>query len=259
MTQPPRAARSRARPMPAFASRLPIVTRVCRRVAAGETVEEICRDPLMPLRQELHAWVAEEPEFSKMMRAARRRSGRAGLAREGRPGLWTEELQAEFLLRIEDGRGLVEVCSEPDMPTHTTIYRWLRSRPDFAADYALARQVQSDVLFDLAWRVARRAADGEIAAPGARLVIDAIKWRCGRIAPRRYGTAMEAARTERDAAAAEALAERDQPLPIVIRKFARGPDGKSVIEVFPDPPHVIMYDQNARDRGRAALRRPKGG
>jgi hypothetical protein len=146
--------------MPLFALRLPVVRRVCRRVAAGETVQDVCRDPLMPLAQEFHGWLAEEPEFAAMMRAARRKSGRAGLARPGRPGLWSEALSREFLGRIEDGRGLVEVCSEPDMPTHTTVYRWLRAKPEFAEAYALARQVQSDLLFDLAWSVARRAADG---------------------------------------------------------------------------------------------------
>jgi len=254
-----RVAGSRAQVRTVLEARLPIVRRVCRRVAAGETVQDICRDPMMPLRQELHAWVAEEPEFRAMMAAARRRSGRPGLARGGRPGDWSEKTETEFLARIADGRGLVEVCSEPDMPTHTTIYRWLRLRPDFAERYAEARQLQSDLLFDLAWSLARGAREDDIAA--ARLMIQTIKWRCARLAPRRYGTAAEAARLARAEAADEADEDAEpeeidpatdsRPLRIMIRHFGIDPDDPDkVVQVYPENPEVFVMDRSCRKKKR---------
>lgn len=219
-----------------IAQRAATVRAVCRRVADGETLEAICRDPMMPLRQDFNVWIAEEPEFARMMRDARGRSGQAKLARPGRPGRWSEALGREFLGRIADGRGLVEVCSEPDMPSHTTVYRWLRTKPDFAVAYAQARQEQADFLFDLAWTIARRAGDAaEIAA--ARLQIQTIKWRCARLTPTVYGTAA-AARQARAGMGPEAgtdLADGERPVWVTVRRFARSPDDPSkVVEVIPE-------------------------
>lgn len=221
-----------------IAERAATVRAVCRRVAAGETVEAICRDPMMPLRQELNAWVSEEPEFARMMRQARVKSGKAGLARPGRPGRWSEALGAEFLARIADGRGLVEVCSEPDMPSHTTMYRWLRTKPEFAQAYARARAEQADFLFDLAWTLARRAGEGGGDVAAARLQIQTIKWRCARLTPTVYGTAAAARAAREDAE----KAERPREKTIHVRQFARDPnDPKKVIEVFPDPPVTFPF------------------
>jgi len=112
----------------------------------------------------------------------------------------------------------VEVCSEPDRPAHTTIYRWLRARPAFAQAYAEARELQPDLLFDLAWSIARGAREGDVAA--ARLMIRTIKRRCARLAPKPYGTvgAARLARAEEEEALAEdedeeePEAEVDDPL-----------------------------------------------
>jgi hypothetical protein len=226
--------------------RLPIVRRVCRRVAAGETVEQVCRDPMMPLRQELHAWLAEDAELAAMLKEARGLSGRAGLAREGRPGVWSKAKAAEFLARIADGRGLVEVCSEPDMPSHTTVYRWLRTRPEFAEDYAQARQMQADLLFDLAWRIARDAREQDVVV--ARLMIQTIKWRCARLRPTRYGGLRDLRAEQEDAP--EPIPENERPVLVTIRRFKPDPDDPSkVVEYFPLDQESVLIDRRGRPGG----------
>jgi len=123
-----------------YERRAPLVRRVCRKMAAGATLAEACRDPMLPVAQEVARWAAEDVRFAEMIARARAAGGSEHLARPGRPGTWSKELANEFLARIAAGRGLAEVCAEEGMPTHTTVYRWLRTKPEFAAAYAEARR-----------------------------------------------------------------------------------------------------------------------
>ncbi|MBS0361405.1 MAG: hypothetical protein JSR98_08490 [Proteobacteria bacterium] len=162
-----------------YARRAPLMRKICRRMASGATLAEACRDPMLPLPTEVARWAAEEPRFQAMIADARAAGGVGHLARPERPGIWSEALQEEFLSRIAAGRGLVEVCAEDDMPTHTTIYRWLRSNPEFADAYREARRQQADLLFDLAWLLARQATEENVRV--SKLMVDTIRWRCARL------------------------------------------------------------------------------
>lgn len=211
-----------------YARRAAQVARVCRRVEAGETIGQACRDPDMPSRSTLVSWVARHPELRAMLEDAHVAAEAAGFAtRLGDYHPWDEALADELLGRIEDGRGLREVCAEPDMPAHPTVTRWLRERPEFAEAYARAREAQADRLFDLAWRIACEAEPQEVAT--ARLKIQTIKWRVGKLVPRVYGPAWLAAKMEAKAAAADAAkAAEPEPKLLVIRAWACVPDGRVV-------------------------------
>lgn len=211
-----------------YARRAAQVARVCRRVEAGETIGQACRDPDMPSRSTLVSWAARHPELRTMLEEAHAAAEAAGFVTR-RPDYqcWDEALAAELLGRIEDGRGLREVCAEPDMPAHPTVTRWLRERPDFAEAYARAREAQADRLFDLAWRIACEAGPKEVAA--ARLKIQTIKWRVGKLVPRVYGPAWLAAKAERaQAEKAKAAKAAKAAGPVVIRAWACVPDGRVV-------------------------------
>lgn len=158
-----------------------LVARVCRRIEGGENLTEICRDPTMPQRSTLVAWLAKHRELYAQVEAAHALSPEPQRVYHR----WSEAGAREFLERIEDGRGLREVCAEPDMPAHCTVTRWMRERPEFAERYRAAREAQADRLFDLAWRIACEAEPGEVAT--ARLKINTLKWRVGRLVPRKYG------------------------------------------------------------------------
>lgn len=145
---------------------------------------EVCQDPLLPLSQDVCRWVSEEPRFAAMTVEARALGGTAHLARPDPPSLMTEELVGAFCERIMAGSGLIEVCADPDMPSHTTIYRWIKTDRELAQRYREARKEQGSRLFDLAWLIARQATEENVRS--SKLLIDVISWRCRNLRPSRY-------------------------------------------------------------------------
>lgn len=206
----------------AYEHKVATVQAVCRRIEAGENLTEVCRDPRMPPRSTLDSWLAANEELRAMVEAAKAEAARTFPAQRDYHR-WSPKLAAEVLARIEDGRGLREVCAEPDMPVHSTVTRWLNEREDYAQAYRQARVAQADRLFDLAWRIALEAREDEVAT--ARLKIQTLKWRVGKLAPRKYG-ALKAQAPENDD---EAL-DRAEPqvMRFEVRHFARTPDNQVV-------------------------------
>lgn len=203
----------------AYDEKVPQVQEMCRRLEAGETYADICRDPRMPKRTTMDAWLKRNDELRAMVDAAKAEAALTWPAR--RPcHRWSQKRAKDFLARIEDGRGLREVCAEPDMPAHCSVTRWLNERPEFAEAYRLARQAQADRLFDLAWTIALEAKTDEVAT--ARLKIQTLKWRVGKLAPRKYGP-LKAQAPEGEAAAAAR-----EPVRFEARRFARTPDNQVV-------------------------------
>ena len=125
----------------AYAQKVAMVQRACRRIEAGSNLSEVCREADMPGRTTVVAWLARHPELRAMMEAAE-----AVAAEEFTPRrdyhYWDEDVAAEVLARIEDGKGLCEVCAERDMPAACTVTRWLNERPEFAVAYRRAREAQ---------------------------------------------------------------------------------------------------------------------
>lgn len=200
-----------------YVRRVAEVARVCRRMEGGESLAEICRDPTMPKRSTLMAWARRYPEFMDQLAEAR-----AALPEACRVyHRWSEEIAAEVLERIEAGRGLAEVCAEPDMPVHSTVTLWLRTRPEFAERYRQARETQADRLFDLAWRIACEAGEEDLRS--AKLKIETLKWRVGRLVPRRYGP-WKAVVPEGETEAGTGA----QRLKIEVRRWAVTPERKMV-------------------------------
>lgn len=105
----------------------------------------------------------------------------------GRPTAYTPELANEICARIADGRSVVSICKDADMPCRATLYEWLDLHEDFADKYARAREDQADTLADEMLDVARSKSDDQVAAADKRLLIDTLKWRAGKLKQRVYG------------------------------------------------------------------------
>ncbi len=77
-------------------------------------------------------------------------------AKTGRPSLYTEALAAGFCRRLAEGETLRSVCRDDAMPGKTTVLRWLgdKKNADFRDQYAHARELQADALFDEALEIA---------------------------------------------------------------------------------------------------------
>jgi hypothetical protein len=58
--------------------------------------------------------------------------------------------RAEFILReLEKGRTLTRICTEDDLPTYSTVQKWIRDDvEEFAAAYKQARETQLNLWID---------------------------------------------------------------------------------------------------------------
>ncbi len=119
----------------------------------------------------------------------------------GRPSLYTKALAAKICRRMAEGESLRAVCRDPAMPDKATVLRWLadKDKAEFRDQYAHARDMRADALFDEALEIADDAA-GDWTEDGngnavldhehvqrSRLRVDTRKWAAGKLAPKRYG------------------------------------------------------------------------
>lgn len=105
----------------------------------------------------------------------------------GRPSTYTAKVADAICERVALGENLNLICKGKDLPGRDTVYKWLRDKPEFASNYARAREARADTRSDRIDDVMRRVLDGELDPQAARIVIDAEKWQAGKEAPKRYG------------------------------------------------------------------------
>lgn len=106
--------------------------------------------------------------------------------------------------RLAGGESLRAICADKDMPDRVTVFRWLAKSPALQAQYAHARDLQADALFDEMLDIAddarndfmeRLGDDGSAqgwrengeAAKRSALRIDARKWMLAKMQPKKYG------------------------------------------------------------------------
>lgn len=100
----------------------------------------------------------------------------------GRPSDFTQELADEICERIADGESLRAICTDDNMPSTSTVCRWLAKDREFQEQYAHARELQADALFDDCLAIA----DGTTLkakedVQDRRLQIDTRKWMAGKL------------------------------------------------------------------------------
>lgn len=120
---------------------------------------------------------------------------------------FSQELFDGICDRISDGESLRTICSEDDMPSKGSFFRWLAADDGKLRDqYARAREAQADAIFDEVLDIADDARNDWMAKKGAdaegyelngehvqrtRLRIDARKWMAGKLRPKVYGDKQE--------------------------------------------------------------------
>lgn len=111
----------------------------------------------------------------------------------GRPTIYSPEVISQFLERMANGESVRSICRDDKMPALATIFRWLGEKPDFKEQYARAREMQADALFEELQEVAEEALKAETAVEvnARRLIVDTHKWRLSKIVPKRYGDKLE--------------------------------------------------------------------
>lgn len=107
----------------------------------------------------------------------------------GRPAIYTDELAETFCQRIAEGRSERSVCKDDDMPSHTTIQKWERENPAFAAQYTRARDERAAFLAEEALSISDALGHSPSSeqVQAARLQVDTRKWFASKLAPKRFG------------------------------------------------------------------------
>ena len=107
----------------------------------------------------------------------------------GRPTVYRDDLISKFLDRIMDGRGLVSVCRDPDMPSKSTIYEWLadKEKDGFSDRYIKACKIRAEVIAENMIDKIESVELDKDAIAQARLELDAKKWFLAKLHPTKYG------------------------------------------------------------------------
>lgn len=106
----------------------------------------------------------------------------------GRPSIYSQELADRICERLVAGESIRAICSDDGMPTWPAISKWLNEKPEFAIQYARAREDQAEALAD---RIIEIADDESIDAHHKRIMVDARKWVAAKLKPKRYGDKAE--------------------------------------------------------------------
>lgn len=121
----------------------------------------------------------------------------------GRPCTFSQHMANFICIRIGEGESLRSICRDEGMPDKSTIFDWLRKYPEFADQYARAREDQADTLADEIIAIADETPeitpvynkDGEVVdikldnayISWQKNRIDARKWTAMKLKPKKYG------------------------------------------------------------------------
>jgi len=110
------------------------------RLAAGEPLAELARDPAMPAPSTLRYWRASQGEFgAEVLRLIgvhrAQRCGRLKPPRAARTRPWTEDEGDRILVRVGRGEALSRLHKlDPTLPERWLVDDWRRQSPEFAHD-----------------------------------------------------------------------------------------------------------------------------
>ena len=122
----------------------------------------------------------------------------------GRPPLPFDQAKAdEICERLSGGESLLQICKDEGFPPQTLIFQWLAKHPDFAQNYARARQFWAESEFERMMEIADTPQLGEKTkttdkgtevitgdmTDHRRLQVDTRKWALARMFPKKYGDA----------------------------------------------------------------------
>lgn len=122
----------------------------------------------------------------------------------GRPSEFTQDKADAICLRLAEGESLRAICASDDMPSMSSVMRWLGSteREEFREQYARAREEQADFYAAQIIEIADTTEIGETIKTKEdgsqevqtgdmiqhrRLKVDARKWYASKLAPKKYG------------------------------------------------------------------------
>jgi len=118
----------------------------------------------------------------------------------GRPTDYTLELSDLVCARVAEGESMRTIAKADGMPVTTTLFRWLREKPEFKQQYDIAKQecaeMYSEEIIEIADDTANdyqeKDEDGHAKlnpenVQRSRLRVDARKWVAAKLKPNKFG------------------------------------------------------------------------
>lgn len=107
--------------------------------------------------------------------------------RAGRPPSFpfSEEIAHEICCLMIEGNDLGTICQRPGMPSRYQVGYWRVHHPEFAAQFARARECLAHVEFDKINELIENCTEAN--ANATRVKIQAYQWRVMKLSPRSYG------------------------------------------------------------------------
>lgn len=106
----------------------------------------------------------------------------------GRPSEYRQDIADEFCAAIsQDEASMGEICKRPGMPAPGTIFRWLTVNDVFRENYTRAREWQAESGSHRMRQIEEQVTTGKLDPNAARVILDSIKWRASKLAPKKYG------------------------------------------------------------------------
>lgn len=97
---------------------------------------------------------------------------------------YSDELAGKICERLADGESLRSICRDENMPSKSSVFKWLGMHKPFADQYARALEARADSHADDIVDIA----DNEDLDPNDKRVrIDARKWVSSKLRPKVYG------------------------------------------------------------------------
>ena len=125
-----------------------IAARLLNGLSAGQGLRALCRGPGMPTRPTVMRWLKQHPDFASLVAEAR---VEGNLVFAGRPCGYSARLVAHIYDRLSLGEPLRDICSEPALPSRSTIHNWAHRHPSTANALDLARENAAWTLAEQRW------------------------------------------------------------------------------------------------------------
>ena len=104
----------------------------------------------------------------------------------------TPETVERFLDAIRNGRSAAQACKLEGMPTSKTVGEWVKSDPEFARQYQIAKEERGHYYGELVAEISLAGLQGKYSDSSMlRAAIDGLKWTAARMAPKAFGDRME--------------------------------------------------------------------
>lgn len=155
----------------------------------------------------------------------------------GRPSDFSQELADKICAELAEGVSLRGVCKSEEMPCLSTVFSWLRTKPDFLQQYARAKEESADAMaeeiIDISddgtndWEEREIAGGRTIialnteAVQRSKLRVDTRKWIMSKMKPKKYGDKLDMTTNGKDIPA---------PLLNVIRNNDSNPQGSGPLQ-----------------------------